>query len=613
MASQLALDFCRYRLRAVEIDGHAKGAKVKAFVAVDVAAPAAPAEGQPPPPWRWSDAAKELFAKKRLVREPSAIAVASIDCTFRDLELPFTGAGEIDKVIKFEAESQLQLVDIDSVVVTYQLLDSDGRGGSRLLAAACAKDQLKRVFADLVPVNVDPHFADLHLSALYTALRYTGYFAPPPAPPADAPPDTVPEAETVLAIECDYDATHVLVARGEQLVGARAIRLGLAGKSIPTGEGEAGAAAEAAPSSPSGEAAGGHVEKLEPPALHAHHHEDEEDFVVVDDVGDEAPPLGPGRRIPADYFDRLAREVQRTLFKLGPVADHLKRVLLLGPVAPSEAFRAHLEHKLRMPVEMAKPFDRVTHGLDDEALAHANAEGTAALGVALRLAGYDDGSRVEFRQEEVRYARRFDQVKVALSCLAIASFVLVALAFIERLKQQRVKTEELRAAVISILGEYEDHAENQNLRERVNKGAIALADAGTQAKTELEKIFNDLSSELGRTGTIPRLPSGLDYLNAVVSSLDKNLEKIGRLELLSIDLDVSLGRTSLKLKGYVDSSSSVDALLGALRACPAVKSAKDPTTTGAKNGGLEISNLEIELVENFDPRNAVGAKKGGTQ
>jgi Tfp pilus assembly PilM family ATPase len=604
MASQLALDFCRYRLRAVEIDGHAKGAKVKAFVAVDVAAPAAPAEGQPAPHWRWADAAKELVAKKRLVREPSAIAVASIDCTFRDLELPFTGSGEIDKVIKFEAESQLQQVDIDSVVVTYQLLDSDGRGGSRLLAAACAKDQLKRVFADLVPVNVDPHFADLHLSALYTALRFTGYFAPPPAPPADAPPDTVPEPETVLAIECDYDATHVLVARGEQLVGARAIRLGLAGKSIPTGEGEAGAAVEAAPPSPPGEAAGVHAE-------HHEHHEDE-DFVVVDDVGDEAPPLGPGRRIPADYFDRLAREVQRTLFKLGPVSDQLKRVLLLGPVAPSEAFRAHLEHKLRMPVEMAKPFDRVTHVLDDEALAHANAEGTAALGVALRLAGYEDGSRVEFRQEEVRYARRFDQVKVALSCLAIASFVLVALAFIERLKQQRVKTEELRSAVISILGEYEDHAENQSLRERVNKGAISLADAATQAKTDLDKRFNDLSSELGRSGTIPRLPSGLDYLNAVVSSLDKNLEKIGRLQLVSFDLDVSLGRTSLKLKGYVDASSSVDELLRALRACPAVKAAKDPTTTPAKDGHIEISNLEIELVENFDPRSAAGAKKGGT-
>jgi len=372
------------------------------------------------------------------------------------------------------------------------------------------------------------------------------------------------------------------------------------------------APAEGAPPSPSGEAAGGRAEK------HEHHehqgdHEDEEDFVVVDDFGDEAPALGPGRRIPADYFDRLAREVQRTLFKLGPVSDHVKRVLLLGPVAPSEAFRAHLEHKLRMPVEMAKPFDRVPHALDDEALAHANAEGTAALGVALRLAGYEDGSRVEFRQEEVRYARRFDQVKVALSCLAIASFVLVALAFIERLKQQRVKTDELRAAVVSILNEYEGHAETLSLRERVNKGAITLADAATQAKADLDLRFNTLSSELGRSGTIPRLPSGLDYLNSVVSSLDKNLEKIGRLELLSIDLDVSLGRTSLKLKGYVDSSSSVDALLSALRSCPAVKAAKDPTTTGAKNGGLEISNLEIELVENFDPRSAVAVKKGATQ
>jgi Tfp pilus assembly PilM family ATPase len=604
MASQLALDFCRYRLRAVEIDGHAKGIRVKAFAAADVAAPAAaaaPVEGQPPPPWRYSEAAKELFAQHRLVREPSAVSLASIDCTFRDLELPFTGADEIDKVIKFEAESQLQLVDIDSVVVSYQLLDSDGRGGSRLLAAACAKDQLRRVFADVAPVNVDPHFADLHLSALFTTLKFTGYFAPPPAPPADAPPDTVPEPDTVLAIECDYDATHVLVARGEQLVGARAIRLGLAGKSIPTGDGETVVPVEGAPPSPPSPPAAAAAEEVG----------DEEDFVVVDDVGDEAPALGPGRRIPADYFDRLAREVQRTLFKLGPTGDQVKHVLLLGPVAPSEAFRAHLEHKLRMPVEMAKPFDRVAHALDDVELAHANAEGAAALGVALRLTGYEGGSRVDFRQEEVRYAKRFDQVKVALSCLAIAAFVLVALAFIERLKQQRVKTEELRSAVISILGEYEQHAENQSLRDKVNKGAISLVDAAKQARLDLEKRFNDLSSELGRAGTIPRLPSGLDYLNAIVASLDKKAELIGRIELLSIDLDISLGRTTLKVKGYLDSATNVDALMGALRSCPAVKNAKDPVTTGAKDGRIEISNLEIDLVENFDPRNVVVAKKEG--
>jgi hypothetical protein len=34
-------------------------------------------------------------------------------------------------------------------------------------------------------------------------------------------------------------------------------------------------------------------------------------------------------------------------------------------------------------------------------------------------------------------------------------------------------------------------------------------------------------------------------------------------------------------------------------------------TTGAKDGRIEISNLEIDLVENFDPRNVVVAKKEG--
>src|SRR5262245_46917181 len=223
MASQLALDFSRHRLRAVEIDGHAKSPKVKSFVASDVAPPPAPAEGQgqaqAPPQWRYSDAAKALFEQRRLARDPSAVALASIDCTFRDLELPFSGPDQIDKVIKFEAENQLQLVDIDSVVVTYQLLDSDGRGGSRLLAAACTKEQIGRVLADVAPVNVDPHFADLHLCALFTALKYTGYFAPPEEAASDAPSETADEGETLLAIECDYDVTHLLVARGEPLIG----------------------------------------------------------------------------------------------------------------------------------------------------------------------------------------------------------------------------------------------------------------------------------------------------------------------------------------------------------------------------------------------------------
>src|SRR5262249_14251597 len=154
-----------------------------------------------------------LFAERRLARDPAAVALTSLDCTFRDLELPFAEPDQIDKVIKFEAESHLQLVDIDSVVVSYQMLDADGRGGSRLLAMAFPKETLRRVLRDLNPVGVDPHFAELHLTALYTALKTTGYLAPAPVPPVDAPPELQPAAETVLVLECDSDATHLLIAR----------------------------------------------------------------------------------------------------------------------------------------------------------------------------------------------------------------------------------------------------------------------------------------------------------------------------------------------------------------------------------------------------------------
>src|SRR5262245_6602643 len=107
MPSQLAVDLSRLRVRAVEIDGSLKAPRVRAFAAADVVTPA-PAEGDvAPPPIPYGDALRTIFAARKMAREPSAIALPSADCTFRDLELPFTDTGQIDKVIKFEAESHL--------------------------------------------------------------------------------------------------------------------------------------------------------------------------------------------------------------------------------------------------------------------------------------------------------------------------------------------------------------------------------------------------------------------------------------------------------------------------------------------------------------------------
>jgi Tfp pilus assembly PilM family ATPase len=600
MPIQTAVDLSRVRVRAVEIDGSAKSPRVKSFTAVDVpppAPPAPPAEGAASADLvrhGYGDALAALAAARRFAKDPAGIAIASLDCTFREIDLPFTTPEQIDRVVKFEAESHLQLVDIDSVVVSYQLLDSDGRGGSRLLIAACLKETIKSTLAELGAIGVDPQTADLHLTALYGALKTTGYFVPPEPPPADAPPDARPMGETVIALECDSDLTHLLVARGDTLVVARALRLG--------GEhAHAGQIGDGAPKGETGDKAAAHAAEHS----HAPGHEHDETLVVVDDLGGEEAKHRRG----GDYFARLRREVSRTLLKLGPVAGDPTRILLMGRATRDPAFAGHVQAALHLPVEVVAPYERVAHDLDEAALADANREGVAALGVALRMLGNGGGSQIEFRREEVRYARRFDQVKVALACFSIALLVAMALLCIERIKRVRALGEELFAATGAVLAEYSQHAESSELYEKVNKGTVKPLAAVNTAKQELAKTANDLRDQLGRSTSIPRLPGGLDYLNAVITAIDGQLDKIGRLQLTTIDLDVSKEKPTLKLSGIVTTSESVDVLVRAIRSSPAVANVQEPPVSGTKDQRLQFSNLEIDLVPGFDPRSGPDVAK----
>ncbi len=581
MPIQLAVDLSRVRVRAVEIDGSAKSPRVKSFTAVDVPPPAPPAEGAEPVRHGYAEGLAALAAARRLAKDPAGVAIASLDCTFREIDLPFTTPEQIDRVVKFEAESHLQLVDIDSVVVSYQLLDSDGRGGSRLLIAACLKETIKSTLDDLSTIGVDPQTADLHLTALYGALKATGFLVPPEPPPADAPPDARPMGETVIALECDADLTHLLVARGDTLVVARALRLGgehaHAGQLGDGGKGEAGDKAHA----------------------HDHGHEHDETLVVVDDLGGEE---AKGKRGAGDWFARLRREISRTLLRLGPAAGEPTRVLLMGRATRDPAFAGHVQAALHLPVEVVAPYDRVAHDLDEAALAEANREGVAALGVALRMLGNGGGSQIEFRREEVRYARRFDQVKVALACCSIALLVAMALLCIERIRRVRALDAELFTAAGAVLAEYSTHAESQELYDKVNLRKVTPLAAVEQARSHLERISNDLREQLGRSTSIPRLPSGLDYLNSVITAIDGQLEKIGRLQLTTIDLDVGKEKPTLKLSGIVMTSESVDVLVRAIRSSPAVSNVQEPPVSGTKDQRLQFSNLEIELVKGFDPR-----------
>jgi hypothetical protein len=171
-----------------------------------------------------------------------------------------------------------------------------------------------------------------------------------------------------------------------------------------------------------------------------------------------------------------------------------------------------------------------------------------------------------------------------------------------------VKQRELFYAATAVMNEYQQHVDTLALRQKVNAGQLTPLQGVQQAKAELEKKKDDLSSELGRKGSIPRLTSGLDYINAIVAAIAKHKKEIGRIEINKMDLDAARDngtRPQIKLRLVLNGPQEVDALVGALKESPAVKEVPNPNTNPTKDNRLEVSNFDIDLKPDYEPRRVV--------
>lgn len=560
MASQLALDILPGSVRFVEIDGSLKKPLIKRFGAA--ALPPIP-EGEDP----IRSHGKALNAALKaagVAREPSGAAFEAGGCTFREIDLPYTSDAEISRVVKFEAESHLHLLDIDEVVVSYQRLRTTV-SGAHLLIMAYEKGAILEKLSVLQGGGVDPQFADLHLAALYAALRESGYVGAAVADPDAEPGTPPPPDEPLLVLECDPQVTNILVVLGEQLLAARAVRIGQVPSTVPA-DGEDGEDSEG------------------------------ESLIVIDDLpeGEGLPPGPPN----ADYYHRLTREVQRTLLPLG-FAESAREALLLGSYAHDPEFQQTLANAIGLEVSVARPFDEFAHKLDEESLELANAHGVAALGVGLRLLGANH-SRVDFRQEECAYAKRFDQVKVALACFAIMLFIAVGLPTIEKLKQLQISRANLREAAYAALQEYQFLAEDTSLKDQLQRGEVAPQAVALKVRDRFRQECNDLASQLGREGELPRVDSGLNYMNDLMTAIDRHMNVIQRLELNQIELDLNKESPKLTLQGKVLSPAASDALVKALRSAEVTESLTLPRTEPTTDGRVKFTNLEVTLKKGLD-------------
>ena len=556
MAGQLAIDFNRHRYRALTVEGSARSPRVRGFVAHDLPDPESEV------PEEIGAVLAEGLRAAKVPRDPAAMALDSYYCTFREMDLPFTQDEQIDKVLKFEAESHLHLVDIDEVVVDYRRL-SESRDGSHLLVMAYEKDVIQRRLAALSKASVDPHFADLHINSLFSALEYCGYFLPSESEEEESEDGEEsqpagPSPSLHLVLECDHDVTHLLVVHEGELRAARAIRLGIV---PPVGSED--------------------EEELGP----------EEDTFVLEMDEDGAERVGG---LPAEqFFSRLHREVQRTLFPLG-LAEVPARFLVLGPVVRDARFLERLEAAFGQSIEVPRVFDGLDHRLDEDELALANAEGVAALGVALRLLGTLGGT-VDLRQEEVRYARRFDQIKVALSCAVLMAAIVAFLFALEDLKSFINRREELNAAATLAIERHREFVADNSLERRWAAQEIDAVKATEEAWRGLRKKRVELANLVGGDGTIPRPPSGLVALNEVLGCVGGMIDEIGRTQLSRVVVDLEKDRPYVQVEGLLLDFSRLDRLKNALSELDIVERVQEEGTFETQTDGRVKFRYLVQL------------------
>jgi hypothetical protein len=236
-------------------------------------------------------------------------------------------------------------------------------------------------------------------------------------------------------------------------------------------------------------------------------------------------------------------------------------VYTTGPGAALPEFREAIASEVGAPAQDLDIQERVEVKAE---LDGREAELAAPLGLALKLMGHDAG-RVDFRQEEVRYAKKFDQIKVPLTCFAMLVLILILLLDLSRFQVYRSQIKERQDIARLVKKEYQLSADE-------SAGAAALpADlAGLKlvqrVARELETRRDDLRSQLGREGSIPGLPSALTALGVLFRTLEQHKQQIGPIVLTKIDINVQSGTPTATLTAVVKSRQAYEDLKNAILA-----------------------------------------------
>lgn len=465
---------------------------------------------------------KKIFSEQKIRPDLMVVGISSQHAVFRHLTLPFSDQNKILKVMKYEIESSLPFPS-DQAVFSTQIHTPQAGDNSALFIGAVYKETITAFCRFFNEAGIDPQFIVLDYLALYNLYLSSSYAA---------------SSELVAIIDINEERILLIIVKGDQILLCRNI-------SLPTECHQP-------------------ITSLQPgdTIIEPTHHEDHPSAQSEQDQ----PALHA--ELLRQRVDNLIEKIDYTLHAFSSqnqVPGSIAKIFLIGQISLDKEWCAYFSKKLEIETV---PFDPL-QSLDKLEGREHFPEGQAALwaiplGLTFELKRHRR-SRVNLRQDELSYQRRYTQYKgmaTVLSVLATFSIFLF-------LTNIHIQTDL-----------YQQELSRINRKIKQISGQITTDNLKPyQEVTEAERFVKIEKEKYKTYGVL--LQKSLTHLE-MLKGLSIHIPQEVKVEFI----DLSIDRNQIKIKGSADSVESVDKLKNSLQKVK--KYAQTVVESINKEGGKKV-------------------------
>ncbi|MHC4133700.1 MAG: pilus assembly protein PilM [Planctomycetota bacterium] len=540
MARSVGLDIHPRGVRAVEVTGGRKSFRIARYTERSLTP-----RGGAPDPEELREALLEIFRGGKFSKHNVVTAVEAHDTVVREIPVPFKADDQIRKVVKYEAEHHLHDCDADDVIVQYTKV-GESADGTNLLVFAARKDAIGRRIDYARSAGVEPLAMDLDALAAYYAVQAAGLFE-------DAPP--------CVLLEIGHRSIGMIFVVDGEVRALRSVRMGV--DSI----------------------AHGLARDMDIDFTEADHKltelssdEDGGDLLLpLERLDDRKETEKSHAELERDLFHhkrdefvaRLKREFIRSSAALRG-AGRPERVLVTGAGLQVPGLLELLGQRLGTAIDAFRPSEHFPCKLDGEAKEEFDAGAAVALGLALKGIGKVP-VEIDFRQEELQVANKFELLKNSLAITVTLAFVgLLAFSFYCVIKKRALQDERFEPMLTNAFQSFSEAAAKYNglgdklieSRYQVDVGRIEQGGERPLAVrrfiSELRRMKKRLHRVVGDDQGLPPLRSALQTWNDIFGIVSKNHEQIGYIDFESINITQERVRFNVVLPSIAEAEAYLE-------------------------------------------------------